>query len=252
METIYYVAFSVAAAIIVILSWYFVKKARPSIDTSISSDPLPSGWQFYSKPTTLEPPGTVFRIDPDKKTYIVDVLKVKTQKGNEAFGKVQTSVQAKTSIIVSFLGLKNVSVSSSAKKNEQVTLEMQNLVREILTDKDLDPIIKPFLEGLDYRIKNRYFVIREATTVKEINFRLSKNQVGSLGGEASLKKALSMQGTIHSSKQKGSYVLQQKFEKPMRIMFLPEEIKPVSAGLGGKGPELGLVPVKDVLEWDRG
>ena len=219
---------------------------------SISSNPLPPGWQFYSKPTTLEPPGTVFRIDRDKKRYIVDYLKVKPQKGEEAFGRVQTSIQAKTSILASFLGLTNLSLSARAEKNEEMMLEMQNLVREVLTDKVIGPILKSFLETLDYRVKNSYYVIREATTVDEIDFQLNNDQVISLGGEASLNKAISVKGKIYSSKKEGTYILQQKFEKPMGIMFLPEEIKPISAGLGGKGPELGLVPVKGVLEWDRG
>ena len=47
-------------------------------------------------------------------------------------------------------------------------------------------------------------------------------------------------------------MLEKKFDKPMRVMYLPEEIKPISAGLAGERPELGLVPVKETLVWEEG
>jgi hypothetical protein len=223
---------------------------RRKDERSFSSNLLEDGWQFYNKPTTLEPPGTVFRIDPDKKRNLVHELKVKTMKGEEAFGRVEKSIVSNASIVASFLGLKKPSLGANAGKIEEVKVEMQNLVREVTTDFELDPILKPFLKEIKYRAKNRYYIIRQATTTNEIDFQLSKDQVLSLGGEAYLGKAISAKGQV-LRKTEDSYILQQKFEKPMRIMFLPEEIKPISAGLGGKAPELGLVPVKGVLDWDR-
>ena len=223
---------------------------RRKDERSLSSNILEEGWQFYNKPTTLEPPGTVFRIDPDKKRNLVHELEVKTLKGEEAFGRVETSIESNASIIASFLGLQNLSLGANAGKVEQVKMEMKNLVREVITDFDLDPILKPFLKEIDYRVKNRYYIIRQATTTDEIDFQLSKDQVLSLGGEASLRKAILAKGQVFRKKEK-KYVLQQKFDNPMRITFLPEEIKPISAGLGGKAPELGLAPVRGVLNWDR-
>jgi len=248
METIYYVAVIVVAAVSMILGWFFVKRTNTTKDVP-PIVVLPPGWQFYSKPTTLEPPGTVFRIDSDKKRYIVDVLKIKTQKGEEVFGKLRRGIEANAGILVRFLGLKDVGVSSGAKKSEQLVLELQDLVREVSTDVDLDKTLKPFLGRLDYKIDNRYFIIREATTVKEINFQLTQDQVNDLGGWASLKKVLSLRGKLFYSKQ-GRYVLQERFDKPMRVMFLPDEIKIVSSKLGGAGPELGRVRVENVLEWE--
>jgi len=223
---------------------------RRKDERSLSSNILPIGWQFYDKPTTLEAPGTVFRIDRDKKRAIVHTLEIKTLKGEEAFGRVETSIEANASIVGSFLGLRNLSLGANAGKIEKVKMEVQNLVREVATDHELDPILKPYLKEIDYRVKHRYYIIREATTTNEIDFQLTKSQVISLGGEASIRKAFSAKGNIFR-KKKETYVLQQKFEKPMRIIFFPEEIKPISAGLGGEGPELGLVPVKGVLDWDR-
>jgi hypothetical protein len=249
MEATINFGYPVAMAVPMLLSLNLFWKRRKD-ERSLSSNILPTGWQFYDKPTTLEGPGTVFRIDRDKKKALVHELKVKTMKGEEAFGRVETSIEANAGIVASFLGLRNLSLGANAGKIEAVKMEMQNLVREVATDHVLDPVLKPYLKEMAYRVKNRYYIIREATTTDEIYFQLTKSQVISLGGEVSLEKAFSVKGHLFRKKNE-VYVLQQKFEKPMRIMFLPEEIKPISAGLGGDGPELGLVPVKGVLDWNR-
>ena len=44
---------------------------------------LPDGWQFYSRPTNLAPPGTIFRIDPEGRRFIVDRLKPVVDSGAE-------------------------------------------------------------------------------------------------------------------------------------------------------------------------
>ena len=63
----------------------FVRTRRPP-SAPQAPDLLDPGWQFYSRPTELEAPGTVFRIDAAKRRYIVDSLTVQIQKGDEAVG----------------------------------------------------------------------------------------------------------------------------------------------------------------------
>ena len=65
-----------------------------------------------------------------------------------------------------------------------------------------------------------------------------------------MTKGLSLKGTLFKSEANGEFVLERKFETAMRIMFLPEEIRPVSAALGGEAPELDLFPVTEPLTWD--
>ncbi len=55
---------------------------------------LEEGWQLYAKPTTLEPVGTLFRIDDAGRRFMVDQVSIETQEGAEAAAKVQQRVQA--------------------------------------------------------------------------------------------------------------------------------------------------------------
>src|SRR5437870_4068400 len=104
MDTVLMVLEVVAALILLAGGWWFVRSRRTS---SAPSPPplLSAGWQFYSRPTELEPPGTIFRIDRSKRRYMVDTLKVPTERGDEAVGRREESVQAEMGMVARLLGL---------------------------------------------------------------------------------------------------------------------------------------------------
>jgi hypothetical protein len=205
---------------------------------------------FYSKPTTLEPPGTIFRIDAQKTKYIVGELKVQVQKGKEVFGKSQERIQASMGVLAKILGV-NVNINLGGRRAEQLEFEMTDPARETVMDMEIDLALKPFLEKLEYRTDNRYFIIRESRIAMGIKYRFSEGQISSLGGDAAVMKAALVKGTLFASQEKNQYELLQEFDQAMRVMFLPEEIKPITAGLSGERPELGRIPVKEELTWNE-
>lgn len=213
---------------------------------------LDNGWQYYFTPTTLEPPGTVFRIDAGQRRYLVDTLPVQVQVGGEAFGEHKESVVANLGVLARFQKLEGLNIKAGAAKSERLVFKMDKPEREVVNDLNLDQVLRPFLKDLEYRVDNRYFVIRECRKAMGITHHLTQSQVDDLGGEASLAQTLTLEGTLFKSKRNGEFLLEQKFDQPMRVMFLPEEIKPISAGLAGEEPELGLVPVKETLVWVEG
>lgn len=225
-------------------------RLRSDDDQGGSRRILDRGWQYYFTPTTLEPPGTVFRIDAQHRRYLVDTLPVQIQVGEEVFGEHTESVAANLGILVRFLGLKGVNVKVGTAKTERLVFKMDKPEREVVDDQDLDKVLRPFLKYLEYRVDNRYFVIRESRKATGITHHLTRSQVDDLGGEASLADSLALEGTLFESERSGEFLLQKKLDKPMRVMFLPEEIKPVSAGLAGEQPELGRVPVNETLVWE--
>jgi hypothetical protein len=228
-----------------------VRRSRlPSHPNDGGTRILEPGWQFYSRPTTLEPPGTVFRIDADQRRYVVDTLQVRLQTGDEAFGKHQESVAASLGILARLFARADVTARSA--KAEQLVFELAGAAREVVGDVDLDVVLQPFLKDLPYRVDNRYFVIRAARTATQITYCLRRSQVDDLGGEASLAECVALQGSLFTSNSNGEFELRQTFDKPMRVMFLPEEIKPRTAGLGGASPQLDLVPVEEPLVWKDG
>jgi hypothetical protein len=238
-------AIIIAAAIAV----YRTRLGNPDAGDVRILDP---GWQFCSRPSELDPPGAVFRIDPQRRRYPVDTLKVKTDVGREAFGKHRESVEANMGIVARFLGLQGPELKVGAQKSEQLVFELLEAAHEQVSDVDLDGVLQPFLKTLPYRADNRYYVIRAARTAKGITHHFTRNQVGDLGGEAKLAEQASLKGTVFHSSRSGEYVLEQSFPVPLRVMFLPEEIRPMAAALGGAHPELGRVPVTQPLAWEEG
>jgi len=210
---------------------------------------LPRGWQFYSNPTTLEPPGTIFRIDPDQQRYIVESLPVTFSTGEEAVGKLEESITADSNIVARFIGLANVEAGLGAQKTEHFVYEVTGPVMEIVSDVELEKTLPAFIEKHNFRQGHRYFVIRQARKVTAMRYRLTNKQVNDFGGEASVGKHLSAQGKVFSSDSNGQYVLEENFKSPMRIAFLPEEIRALTASLADAKPQMGLVPVREVLSW---
>ena len=247
--------------LVVAAAWFMVRRTavRPT-DTGGGAAPplLDRGWQFYSRPTELEPPGTIFRIDAERRRYIVDTVPVETRVGVEAFGKHQESVAASLGVVARFFGAKGVNAKLGGGKTEQLVFELQDVAREVAEDADLDLALAPVLKGLQYRADNRYFVIRESRRAKGISHHLTHNQVTDLGGEVSVGEAVKLEGTVFEKKADGEYVLEKTFDAPLRVMFLPEEIRPPIRARQGPGDEKSFdaptpdrVPVREPLIWEE-
>lgn len=242
------------AVVVIVVAAILVRRwrLRAGGDEGGASHILDRGWQFYFTPTTLEPPGTVFRIDAERRRYPVTTLLVQPQVGQEAAGEYTESVAANLGILARFLDLKGVNINVGTAKTERLVFKMDNPDREFVDDLNLDKVLRPFLKELEYRVDNRYFVIRECRRATGINHHLTRSQVDNLGGAAAFAERLALEGTLFKAERNGEYLLQQKFEQPMRVMYLPEEIKPVTAGLAQAKPELGRVPVDETLVFEEG
>ena len=92
-------------------------------------------------------------------------------------------------------------------------------------------------------------MFREVVSGSEITYHRNRGQTDKLGGEASLTEAAKLEGNLHTATSKEDYLLQQKFEIPMRIMFLPEELRPLTRGLAEE-TVIGRRPVTQPLVWE--
>jgi hypothetical protein len=245
----------VALVVVVAVAWYLVRKAgvKPAdVGGGAAPSLLDPGWQFYSRPTDIEPPGTIFRIDANRVRYQVDTVDVPTQVGQEAFGRHEESVEAGLGVVARFLGV-NAKLGGNTK--ERLVYALDGVTHEVAEDADLDAALAPVLAALQYRADNRYFVIRECRKAKSISHHLTRNQVTELGGDASVSQYAKLEGTLFEQKNDGEYVLEKALDPPLRVMFLPEEIRPVSAGLApdktGRAPILDRVPVRGALLWEK-
>lgn len=248
-----YILLTIIIIIVVgIVTWIIMRRySLLGRDKKKMANILPTGWQFYSNPTTLEPPGTVFRIDTKGRKYIVEILKVPTNKGKEAAAKCKEMVESSISILARFLGLKEMDVGTSGKKMEQLEYEIYDPVKEQTTDAGVKDALQVFKEKVEYIADNRYFIIRESRLASGMKYILNEQQFNEIGGNASVENIISAGSTINS-KHEGIYELTQKFPEPMRVMFLPEEIATVAVSLPNLPPELVLKPVNEVLIWEDG
>lgn len=212
---------------------------------------LEEGWQLYAKPTTLEPVGTIFRIDDARRRFMVDQAVVDTQEGAEAAAKVQQRIQANIGFFARFLGLDSYSGKLSGQDTETLEFEIVNPVRQVASDAAMDRAMVPVLASLKYRTDFRYYIIRETRSATAMTYRLTQAQLGEIGGEMSLAVALGAGAKIGAG-QIGLYEINQTFPERMRVMFLAEEIAPVKAGLAGGQPMLGRIPVRWPLVWSEG
>lgn len=234
---------------VIVIGWLLVRYARRPTRDDGPARILERGWQFYSKPTTLEPPGSVFRIDAEGRKYEVGTLTAIPKAGDEAFGRHRESIAANTSMLARFL---DVNLKAQAQKTDVLIFEMNGAVREVLDDADVDAVIDAFLQKLRYRADNRYFLIRESRRATEMTYHLTRSQVDELGGSATLASKAKLEGTMFKADRGDEFLLQQKFAAPMRVMFLTEEIKPITAALAAERQQLGLVPVAEPLVWEEG
>lgn len=209
---------------------------------------LPEGWQFYSRPTNLEPPGTIFRIDRDGTRFIVDRLKPEVDKGAEPGASKVESIEAKIGVLARLAGLQPLTANASAGAAKIFEFEITRPVRESTTDLQMDKVLKPYLVKMEFRPNQQYYIIREVRSATAMRYRLSSEQLAEIGDEAAVDAAVQA-GVKLSSKRGGEYELALDFPERLGVMFLPEEIAPVRAGLGAGQAEWGRVPVKSVLDW---
>lgn len=241
----------VLGIIAAIVLYVFNKRSVIDEDTKRMAVILDPGWQFCSKPTELDPPGTVFRIDEEGRRFKVGDLAVETQKGQEAAGRSIMSGQASVGIMATLFGMDKIGVGAKGKKVERLEFEITDPVKEETSDMALDKVIDPFLEDLSFREDNRYFIIREARMASAMKYFLTEELVNEISGGVPEIENIKVEGEFKKSKE-GEYELDQIFDVPLRVMFLPEEIIQLSVGLAQSEADTRLAPVTETLVWEEG
>lgn len=221
--------------------WFYKKRSKPE-------DILEIGWQFHHRPTTVEPVATVFRIDKQGRRHIVGTLDVETTAGAEAGGRIEQVVDAGASVMTRIFGLKDLGAGAKVSKTEKIVFEVREPKREYINDIDLHKVVDSFQQEFEYRADSRYFVIRDCRSGTGLTYQITKKKLANIGGEAKVKELLSV-GANLSAAGDNMYSLNKDFGERMDIMFQPDEIGPIAAGLGGDQQELGLLPVRGVLFW---
>lgn len=209
---------------------------------------LEPGWQFYTRPTSLEPPGTVFRIDKEGRRFAVAEIPTEKTTGTEAFGATSMAIRTNARMLAKFIGGRaDVAAGQEGNRLETLEFEMFDVEKEVTTDVAILQLLTEFRSRVEYKPENRYFVIREARSALGVRYSLSEQLVNALHGAAGLSQLVKGDSGL-SYEKKESYVLNQKLPTRMRVMFLAEEVVPTNALLGDK-PQFETTPVTEPLVW---
>jgi hypothetical protein len=215
------------------------------------SQVLDNGWQFCSKPTEFDKPGTVFRIDRDQVRYEVTELPIAMREGIEVFGNSVQSRNLSVGIMSRIFGITgaDIKLDLNFNKDYELKFSMDDVVHEQTTDVELDKVIPEYKKTINYRADNKYYLIREAKRCSGMTYFLTDDLALHLGGDVSIEKGLSFNGNLFKMDKGNGYQLAGKFPKQLRVMFLVEEIKPNSKNLIGNDFTLGRKPVEHPLLW---
>lgn len=210
---------------------------------------LPPGWQFYSRPNNLEKPGTIFRIDSKGTKYRVEKLRPEVEISPEPGLREISAIETKVGILARFLNLESFKAKASAGNVKMLEFTIIDPIRYSTTDTQIDKVLQPYLKEMEFKEKNKYYIIRDTRTAVAMKYILSDEIYGEIGGEASLNEIVNTELKLSGNKS-GIKELYQKFPERLGIMFLPEEIGPISQDLANnKEPSLGRIPVRNVLDW---
>ncbi len=186
---------------------------------------LENGWQFYHAPTTLDPVGTVFRIDRDKIRYKVTKLEIPSERGKEAAVRITKNSETGLGLLVKFLEIA-LQGKLNATKGEEIEFKLNNPEREATSDVDVQHIL-PQLSDVEFLADSQYYIIRECRWATGMKYQLSKKSILDIGGKAKINASIKGKGKVRR-KNNTTFEIPHKFPEKMRVMFLPAEIKPSS------------------------
>ena len=128
-------------------------------------------FKTFSSPRTSYSPGYVFRIaddNKDKLVYVTQLKPISIATSDEAVAK--TSKNWKTTAMLKFLGLTEISGSASNKKEATMELSFSTGKREQLSENDINGLLNG--AKIDMKAGSKYYVVSETVAFTSINYKL--------------------------------------------------------------------------------
>lgn len=205
---------------------------------------IEKGWQLQVPPVSKLSAGMIYREDSEGHIYRVTTLSIPAETMDEGDFEYKTKVRTTADALVQFFGVGKI--IGDVGKEIQIVLAMKNITRETTNDFAVDKALKRFWEEVKIRPHEKYYIIRETRAASQVNTHLTRTVLGEIGGEATLNNMIGASATFQREDQ-GSVIVKGVYNKRMYVMFLPQEIKMVSAGLAGEPPKFGQFPVERIL-----
>jgi hypothetical protein len=186
----------------------------------------------------FDPPGRIFRMDPDGKIFGVTQLKIQYQTFPEVLYKLKYSSEVSFEEVLQTIGAINeklpVKATAELKYKRFFETESVNGQREISNDDVIDKALSQDFPKIIIRENNKYFIIRETIKTDNLIFRSDRSWLASMGIEGELKKICENNAKLNFLNEK-EFSIEKKFDKPMRIWYKAESLnvhKVLGAGPG--------------------
>ena len=182
--------------------------------TNYPENSIYKNFRPFPTPRTNYRAGTVYRVAPDNKIYVVeDVRAVNSYESNEG-----TVVGRMTFSSEEILALLNIELEKYSFVSLEV--EMKDVAREYTEQTTVDKVLweNERAENLVVDPLSKYFIIRETLKPKEITYRFSEETYKSiLGGVNNLQKTAG-EGIDFP------YYVTRKYKEPVRLFYLDQSI----------------------------
>lgn len=234
--------FSGSIILVIVLLAVGCKKTETETLTDRLPSPVGKDWSAFASARDFDPPGTVYRVDPDGVISKVGDLKISPEKGHEETLRVTKKTKVNLGGIFETLGVVNEALPAElkAKLNRTVETELGSVsgVREYLVDDSgMYPKLTELFKRVEYMQDNEYFVIRETIATRKISFSFKTNWMTEVGAKADIKKLINANANADWNSD-NSVSLIKTFDSPLRIWYKAEKVKPKDTL--GMGPAGGL------------
>jgi uncharacterized protein YcfL len=173
-------------------------------------------FKTFSSPRTSYSPGYIFRVADNKQGELIYVTQLNPKTivpSDEAIPQVTKNW--KTSILLKFLGLNEISGSISNDKDAALALSFSTGKREQLSETDITNLLQT--TKIDFKTGSKYYVVSETVAFSSIDYKLFNYDKLGVDVKAQIEK-LEIQGKF-THQRNDSTTLVQSFKEPHRVFY---------------------------------
>jgi len=208
----------------------------------------PDGFSSFTSARDFDPPGQVYRVTESGEVYKVRTLEINIESGAEEVHSFESSGTWSLEGLLKTISEPTDSFSGVAKaelkRSRSVFLQADGSEREFVQDDSgvYGQLLQLF-SSVPWRKGNDYYLIRETIRTKKLKYTSSKEWVGGLGIDSTLREIAEADASL-SYISDDQFSLIKEFDTPLRIWFKAEKIELASPdGAVGGVVDFELKPV---------
>ncbi len=185
------------------------------------------GFEAFATPRAFDGPGTIFRIDPDRKRLFVDSIAFKTSGGQEFLPSVESSRELSLAQVAESIGAAAgalpVKVTADLSSKRLTSIKATSAERSRTSDKDVEDALRQWATTAKPAPGNEYYLIRETVATLSLTYKVSKSWLASLGLSAESLNRAGYKGEVKNTGG-DSLEMDAVFTKPLNVWYKAEKV----------------------------